>query len=197
LAESTASKRRIGAASSETRAAIIRAAEAVIREEGYAAASSRRVALRAGLKPSLVHYYFPTTDDLYLAVFRQGAAQSDAMIEAAINSGDPLRSLWAFFSDTSRTALSVEFIALAIHRPAVRAEIAKHSEKMRAAQEKLIGDLLAEKPRIEGKIPAGVSVILAGIGRALMMEDALGVTSGHEDARVWVSDWIDQLLGKD
>ena len=79
-------KRRIGAESSETRALIIEATEAVIREEGYAAASTRRVALRAGLKPSLVHYYFPTTDDLLLAVFEQGAAQSDKMIEIAVAS---------------------------------------------------------------------------------------------------------------
>jgi AcrR family transcriptional regulator len=90
---------------------IIAATEIVIREEGYAAASTRRVALRAGLKPSLVHYYFPTTDDLLLAVFERGAAKSDEMIEAAIASGDPVRALWRFFSDDSRTALSVEYLA--------------------------------------------------------------------------------------
>ena len=101
-------KRRIGAESSETRALIIAATELVIREEGYSAASTRRVALRAGLKPSLVHYYFPTTDDLLLAVFERGAAKSDEMIEAAIASGDPVRALWRLFSDDSRTALSVE-----------------------------------------------------------------------------------------
>ncbi len=196
VAEVPASKRRIGAESSETRAIIVASAEAVIREEGYAACSTRRVALRAGLKPSLVHYYFPTTDDLYLAVFRRGAQQSDEMIEAAVASGDPIRALWTFFSDTSRTALSVEFIALAIHRPAIRAEIAKHSEKMRMAQEKLIGDLLGEKPGIEGGMPAGVSVILAGIGRALMMESALGVTTGHDEARLWVDRWLGQLLDR-
>jgi AcrR family transcriptional regulator len=179
-------KRRIGAESSDTRAAIVAAAEAVIREEGHAAASSRRVALRAGIKPSLVHYYFPTTDDLFLAVFRRGAAQSDRMIEAALASAEPLRALWAFFSDTSRTALSVEFIALAVHRPAIRQEIARHSETMRAQQADLIGKLTSGPP-------AGLSLILAGIGRALMMESALGVTAGHDEARAWVEDWLTRL----
>jgi len=189
------SKRRIGAESSETRALIIEATEQVIREEGYAAASTRRVALRAGLKPSLVHYYFPTTDDLLLAVFESGAAKSDNMIATAIATGDPVRALWRYFSDNSRTALSVEYLALAIHRPAIRAKIAAHGEAMRAQQialfERVLGDRLAGP---DGCPPAGLSVILAGIGRALFMESALGVSSGHAEAAAWVEQWLDRLL---
>lgn len=188
-------KRRIGAESSETRATIIAATELVIREEGYAAASTRRVALRAGLKPSLVHYYFPTTDDLLLAVFERGAAQSDGMIEAALATGDPVRALWRFFSDNSRTALSVEYLALAIRRPAIRAKIAAHSEAMRAQQialfERLLGERLAGP---DGCPPAGLSVILAGIGRAIFMEGALGIETGHSQAAAWVEQWLDRLL---
>jgi AcrR family transcriptional regulator len=188
-------KRRIGAEKSETRALIIEATEQVIREEGYAAASTRRVALRAGLKPSLVHYYFPTTDDLLLAVFEVGAAKSDKMIEAAIATGDPVRALWRFFSDNSRTSLSVEYLALAIRRPAIREKIAAHSEAMRKQQvalfEQLIGERLAGP---DGCPPAGLSVILAGIGRALFMEGALGISAGHDEAVAWVDQWLDRLL---
>jgi AcrR family transcriptional regulator len=191
------SNRRVGAESSETRARIILAAEQVIRDEGYAAASTRRVAAVGGFKPSLVHYYFPSTDDLLLAVFERGAAQSDAMVDAALAGPDPVRALWRFFSDASRTAISVEFIALAIHRPAIRAQIAAHSETMRARQAQLIGNLLARRIEAEGGSAAGLSVILAGIGRALMMEAALGVTSGHDEARAWVDRWLSDLLAKD
>lgn len=184
------SKRRVGNEASETRATIILAAESVIREDGYAAASTRRVATRAGLKPSLVHYYFPSTDDLLRAVFERGAAQSDAMIEAALASADPVRALWRFFADASRTALSVEFIALAIRRPAIRAQVAAHSEAMRARQAARIAGLLPAN----GPTPAGLLVILAGIGRAYSMEGGLGVTSGHAEARAWVDSWLDTLL---
>lgn len=188
-------KRRIGAESSETRALIIAATELVIREEGYSAASTRRVALRAGLKPSLVHYYFPTTDDLLLAVFERGAAKSDEMIAAAIASSDPVRALWRFFSDDSRTALSVEYLALAIRRPAIRAKIATHSEAMRKQQVELFEQLLgARLAGPDGCPPAGLSVILAGIGRALFMESALGVSTGHKEAAAWVDDWLNRLL---
>jgi AcrR family transcriptional regulator len=184
------SKRRVGAESSETRAAIILAAEAVIVDEGYPAASTRRVATHAGLKPSLVHYYFPTTDDLLLAVFERGAAQSDAMIDAALASADPVRALWRFFADASRTALSVEFLALAIRRPAIRAKVAAHSEAMRARQAERIAAIIP----LGGPTPAGLTVILAGIGRAFTMEGGLGIASGHAEARAWVDSWLDTLL---
>lgn len=189
-----AARRRIGAESSETRALIVTATADVIRDEGYAAASTRRVALRAGLKPSLVHYYFPTTDDLLLAVFEAGAAQSDAMIEQALTSADPVRALWRFFTDSSRTALSVEYLALAIRRPAIREKIAAHSEAMRQRQveaiERAIGASLAAA---DGPPPAALSLILAGIGRALFTESALGVSVGHGEARAWVEQWLDRL----
>jgi AcrR family transcriptional regulator len=190
-----APKRRIGNESSETRALIIDTAEQVIRDEGYAAASTRRVAIRAGLKPSLVHYYFPTTDDLFMAVFKRGAAQSDAMIEQALSSDDPLRALWRFFADTSRTTLAFEFVALANHRKVIGVEIARHSEAMRARQVALLERLIGEKlERSEKVTPAGFSLVLAGIGRALVMEAELGIGSGHADARAFVEAWLDRLL---
>lgn len=186
--------RRVGAESSATRAVILDAAEALIREEGYASVSTRKVAARAGLKPSLVHYYFPTTDDLFLAVFRQGAEQSDAMIEQALASSDPLRALWEFFADPSRTAISIEFMAIANHRKSIRAHMLEHSEAMRARQvaalEKALGDRIGQ---VEGLEAEGLTVVLAGIGRALIMEGGLGVGSGHAQARAFVESLIDRL----
>ena len=188
-----APRRRVGAEGSETWTRIVDAAEAVIREEGYAAASTRRVALHAGLKPSLVHYYFPTTDDLYLACHRRGAAQSDAMIQAALDSPDPLRALWHYFCDTSRTVLSVEFIALATHREALRAEIAAHSEAMRARQARALEQVLADRLHGVGDA-AGLTLVLAGVGRALMMEGAMGIAGGHDSARALIDTLLDRLL---
>jgi len=187
--------RRIGAETSATRARIVEATVELIRDEGYAAASTRRVAARAGLKPSLVHYYFPTTDDLLLEVCRQGAADSDRMIDSALASDDPVRALWGFFVDTSRTAMSLEFMALANHRPAVREAMAQHSFAMRARQVELLKHLLGDRLNaLEGFDPAGLSVILAGIGRCIVMEKSLGVEDGHEQARAIVESWLDRLL---
>lgn len=165
-----------------------------MREEGYAAVSTRRVAARAGLKPSLVHYYFPTTDDLLLALFHKGADQSDEMVETALASDDPLRALWEFFADPSRTAMALEFMALANHRKVLRAEMAVHSERMRERQVEAIARVLGERLSGPGGCPpAALSLVLAGIGRALVMEGGLGVTGGHEEALAYVRRWLDEL----
>lgn len=186
--------RRVGAESSATRALILEAAEALIREEGYGAASTRRVAARAGLKPSLVHYYFPTTDDLLLSLSKRGADDSDRMIEEALKSDDPLRTLWRFFTDTSRTEMAIEFMALANHRKAIRAHMAEHVEAMRRREAEVLTQLIGDRLAGPGGCPpAGLSLLLAGIGRALIMEGALGVTAGHEEARRFVEDWLDKL----
>ncbi|MET1754685.1 TetR/AcrR family transcriptional regulator [Novosphingobium sp. RD2P27] len=186
--------RRIGAETSATRAAIVEATENLIREEGYVAVSTRRVAARAGLKPSLVHYYFPTTDDLLIEVSRRGAEESDRMIEEALASEDPLQALWRFFIDTSRTAMALEFMAMANHREALRAQMAKHSEAMRHRQIEIFRHVLGDRLQaLDGCSPAGLSVVLAGVGRAIVMEENLGVTVGHEEAMSFVLDWLERL----
>jgi len=186
--------RRIGAETSATRERILEATEQLILQQGYGALSTRRVAALAGLKPSLVHYYFPTTDDLLLAVSRRGADESDRMIEEALESEDPLGELWKFFVDTSRTAMALEFMAMANHRDALRSHMADHCRQMRDRQvkifRKLVGDTIAGE---EGLTPEVLSVVLAGIGRAIIMEENLGVDSGHEAAKTYVEKWLGKL----
>jgi AcrR family transcriptional regulator len=186
--------RRVGAENSATRALILDAAEQLIREEGYAAVSTRRVAAKAGLKPSLVHYYCTPTDDLLLAMSRRGADESDRLIEEALRSDDPVRALWRFLADESRIAIAMEFLALANHRKAIRAHMAEHVEAMRRREVEMFARLLGERlAGPDGCAPAGLSLVLAGIGRALVMEGGLGVTSGHAEARAFVEQWLDRL----
>lgn len=190
----TAAPRRVGAETSATRARIVEATKELIRDEGYAAVSTRRVAARAGLKPSLVHYYFPTTDDLLVEVSRQGAAESDRMIEDALSRDDPVRALWEFFVDTSRTAMALEFMAMANHREAVRKHMAEHSVAMRSRQVEILKHILGERIHaLEGFDAAGLSLVLAGIGRAIVMEQALGVKTGHAEAIAIVETWLARL----
>ena len=74
------SARRIGAPDAKNRGVLIDAAEKLLLEEGYAAVTSRRVAEKAGLKPQLVHYYFRTMEELFLAVFRRMAEAGEHLL---------------------------------------------------------------------------------------------------------------------
>ena len=102
-----ASDRRIGAPDAKNRGVLLDAAERLMLEEGYAAVTSRRVAEKAGLKPQLVHYYFRTMEDLFLAVFRRRAEQGLVEAQAqALESPQPLWALWRFSSDPRSRALT-------------------------------------------------------------------------------------------
>src|SRR6476661_2144873 len=128
-----------------TREALIEATAQIMLDEGYAGATSRRVAARAGVKPALVHYYFPNMDELYLAVFREGArANLDRQSDALVVSARPLRALWDEASEPRGARLLLEFMALANHRKAIRAEIALWAERWRDAQITALDQILRD-----------------------------------------------------
>ena len=61
--------RRMGPSGSEVWHSILDGADDILREEGHAELTSRRIAERIGVKQRLVYYYFNTMDDLVVALF--------------------------------------------------------------------------------------------------------------------------------
>jgi len=179
--ESAWALRKLGAENSATRAALIDAAEALMREEGYSAVTSRRVAARAGLKPQLVHYYFRGMDELYLAVFRRGAEENLQRLTAALAQPRPLRALWEFVRDPRGATFTAEFTALAQRSEPVRAEIARYAEQFRRLQMQALERHLSARgiePRIQ---PVVASVLMVSLSSVLASEAALGISLGHEE----------------
>ncbi len=72
---------------SDTRAAILSAARAAFAERGFDGASIRAIATSAGVDPALVHHYFGTKDQLFLATLQVPIDPSE--IIPAIVTGDP------------------------------------------------------------------------------------------------------------
>src|SRR3954447_15184813 len=116
--------RRLGGVDSKTREELLDAAEQLMLEEGYAAVTSRRVGREAGISPQLVHYYFRTMDDLFLEMFRRRAEEGFARFERAIEAEPTLRTIWSSLTDGRGAVFNIEFVALANHRKAIRAEMA-------------------------------------------------------------------------
>jgi AcrR family transcriptional regulator len=186
--------RRIGAADSKSRALLLDAAEQLLIEDGYAAVTSRRVAAKAGLKPQLVHYYFRTMDDLFLEVFRRRADENLARFNREIATDGSLRNLWRLNSDTGGAAFSIEFVALANHRKAIRSEIATYAERFRAAQADALAAALERSGVTESEMPPVVALLLmTGLTQVMALERGLGVTSGHDTARAFIERAVEQL----
>jgi AcrR family transcriptional regulator len=189
-----ASPRRIGAPDAKNRTVLLDAAEALMLEEGYAAVTSRRVASRAGLKWQLVHYYFRTMDDLFLAMFQRRAEEGLQRQAQALASRQPMRALWAFSTEPDAVALTNEFMGLSNHRKAIRAEIARYAELFRAAEIEAM-TRLCERYRIstEAWPPQVLAVMMSSISRVIVMEDALGMAGGHAETLAFIEHYLEEF----
>jgi AcrR family transcriptional regulator len=167
-------------------------------EEGYAAVTSRRVAAAAGLKPQLVHYYFRTMDDLFLALFRRRAEQGLERQARAFESDQPLWAVWDLSRDPRGTALTMEFTALANHRKEIRAEIAASAERYRSELRRGMEAVFERYGVDTAQLPPLVcSVLLTCISRVLIIEDeTLGMSTGHAETIAFVEDLLRGLEGE-
>jgi AcrR family transcriptional regulator len=190
-----ATTRRIGAEDSATRAALLDAALQLMVDEGYAAVTSRRVAAKAGLKPQLVHYYFRTMDDLFIALVRRGAEQNLARQARALASPQPLQAFWELSNDPAGTKLYMELSALANHRKAIRSELASYAEEFRRLQVRALGRVFEDAGIDPDEYPTeAVLVFLTSVSQVLGLEEALGMTMGHEETRAVVERFLSRAL---
>ncbi|MDV3127787.1 TetR/AcrR family transcriptional regulator [Mycobacterium sp. 21AC1] len=190
------SARRIGAPDAKNRLVLLDAAEALMIDDGYAAVTSRRVAEKAGLKPQLVHYYFRTMDDLFLAVFRRRAEEGLAAQAKALDSPQPLWALWRFGTDPSATRLTMEITGLANHRKALRTEIGHYAERFREAETKAITAALQRYGVDASEVPPVVWAFMAtSVSRVMVMEQSIGMSAGHAEVLAFCEDWLRRLEG--
>lgn len=180
----TAPKRRMGSRSSATHGALLDAAEAVMREEGYGALTSRRVAERAGINQQTVYYYFATMDDLLLAAYRRRTAQMRARVEEAMAAERPLHALWQCFADPFDAALTMEYLALANHNEAIRRETVAFGEEVRAMEAgKLAPEAGSALPEGAPASPIGLVMALTWVSHLMGFEATLGLRGGHREVR--------------
>lgn len=161
-------------------------------DEGYAAVTSRHVAAEAGLKPQLVHYYFRTMDDLFLALYRRRADQGFDRHAQTLLSDQPLWSLWELSREPRGTALTMEFVALGKRRRAIRAEITSSAERFRADQLRAISSVFERSQVDQGRYPPLVcTVLLTAISQFLVIEEEmLGMSTGHAVTVAFVEEFL-------
>jgi AcrR family transcriptional regulator len=165
-------------------------------EEGYAAVTSRRIASKAGL-PNAIHYYFETMDDLFIELFRRGAARSLARQEEALTSPQPLWAFWDLLLDRPNGGLNTEFIALANHRKAIRSEIAESSHTFRRAQlAALAGVIERSQSPDPSRSPQAIVLLLSAVSRFLITENAFDLDIGHAEVIELVELCIREIEGE-
>ena len=189
-----ATTRRMGSQNAETRTVLMDATEMIMREEGYAALSSRRVAERAGVNQQTVYYYFQTMDDLLLTTYRRRTHKVLDDLGRAVAAERPLHELWQIMSDPFEAALTMEYLALANHNAAIRLETIQFGERLRRIEADRLAERVdashGEKPVAT---PLAVITTLMYVAHVLGFESAIGIRAGHKDVRALVEWSLRQL----
>ena len=184
------SSRRRGVQNSAVRSALIEAAEQLIREEGYPAVTARNLADKINLKRQIVHYYFHSMDEVFIAVIRQGADKARLRFQAALTSDEPLRTLWEINSDPDQATLTLELNALASRHPAVRAEVKRFAEEFRDLQTQVLVRHLEQRGISPDVKPIVATVLLTSLSQVLTLESAIDVELGHADTLKFVDECL-------
>ena len=181
-------KRRMGPQNSASRDVIFDAVERVLQKEGSTALTARRVAEEAGFNHQTVYYYFQTMEELVLAAFRRRTENSLKRLEAPLASDRPLHAIRDIYSDPSNGRLNIEFNALAMRNDELRAEIVSYLDRSRRLQDAALAPLLKARGLPEAIGPMVPAMLVLFVANFLDREAALGVTTGHDQMRVFL-DW--------
>lgn len=191
-----ASARRVGAETSKTRDILLDWVERMMFEEGYASISYRALAAKAEISPSLVQYYFPSLDDIFVAAIRRYSERNLAFLVTALaeRADDPLRAVWEYSWDEATGAMMTEFMALGNHRKSIRSEIAAVTESVRKAQLAALVGKYGKDARPVGdlSLPA-LQLLMSGLPKLLNLEENIGVKSAHSEVTGAFERFIDEV----
>jgi AcrR family transcriptional regulator len=175
----------------KTRTAILDATESIMREEGYAAVSSRKIAEKAKLKSQLVHYHFGTMDELFLALYHRSEDLFFSSMLNVLAAPDPLHKLWDLLVNTEKNTLVLEYTAIATHRKTFRDELIRSADRARSLENSVFAKAFGTKKSYNLKVsPNVLAFIVTSIARAVIMEGGVGITKGHPE----ILDFIESTL---
>lgn len=189
----TAGRRR-GREDSKTRVRLIDEALKLLAEEGVGALTARRLAQRLELSFQIVHYYFKSMDDLLVAVIEQSMAGVLETLQSSSETSNPLSALVEMHRGPASVAMGLEFEIYASRRPAVREAVKHYIEQFRQAELAAVSSHLKLHNLEQRLPPVAVTVILTSAFRVLALEEAVGVTRGHEETLAWLSSLLDYPL---
>lgn len=187
---------RVGAETSTTRDTLLDSVEKLMVEEGYASITYRALAAKAGVKPSLVQYYFPKLDDIFLAAISRYSARNIEFLAKMLEKRPeaPLHALWDYGWAEATGALMAEFMALGNHRKPIRAEIAEVARRVREVQLDALIAKYGTDARLAGDLTLDAALMLiTGFPKLLILEEGLGGDTAHAEVIAAMERYLDSI----
>ena len=155
----------------DTRVALTEAAIAVLRESGFASASARRIAQRAGCNQALVFYHFGSVHDLLVAALEEVSARRLAAYRELLDRTGTLgeliaaaRTVFEADLDAGHVTVLTEMISGAQSVPGLGERVAACLAPWRDFAATAVRDVLAASP-VAQLLPAeeAAHAVVAGI----------------------------------
>ncbi|MEU1671402.1 TetR/AcrR family transcriptional regulator [Streptomyces roseifaciens] len=137
----------------DTKERLIRAADTVLRTQGYAKSSARTIAKEAGVNSALVFYHFGGVDPLLFAALDRSSAERMELLTEAVADARTLEDLVdvgtrVYRSDIEAGHLTLfsELVAAAVAKPELRAGIRERAEPWIAFVEQTLERVIGGTP---------------------------------------------------
>ena len=110
---------------------------------------------------------------------------------------EPLRVLWEYSWSEASGVLSMELMALGNHRPALRAEIAEATERIRKLQLEALSAKYGDSTFLDDRFsPDAMVLLLTSMPKYLSLEDAIPVEMGHSPLIAAFERYLDTIEPK-
>jgi AcrR family transcriptional regulator len=179
-----AASRRQGLENSQTRSRLLDAAAEIVRREGCGAVTARRLGEQVGLKRHIVHYYFGTVEEVFLALVRRSADAVRTFIARSMEDANPLKSIW--MSKGREVAMTLEYMALSTHLKSIREEQKRIAEEFREALTEATKRYIASHKLKLRVPPVAAVIVMQSVTQTLRIETALGTSYGHKEMKAVV-----------
>lgn len=184
----------MGPRNSETSNAILDATEQIMRQEGYGAVSSRRVAEVAGIRQGLVYYYFQTMDDILLETFKRRTTKALARLEQQTQSCHAVRAIWKDLCEMVDARLAFEFVALANHHDGIREEVNRFLASARRMQTEAIRREAEEMGLdLSPATPSAIAFLMYSATLTMARESSTGLSEGHAEVQELFKQFLDKF----
>jgi AcrR family transcriptional regulator len=188
----------------DPRTRLMDAAERLLIELGYAAVTTRVVSKEAGLNHGLVHYYFGSMDELFLAVLERFTARlivrQRAMYAADTTFLVKWRKAMGFLEEDLAAGypkILFELQAMGWNRPAMRTRVASVIDDWRTVLTEAFTPAMKHYGIADGllRVEAMVSLVLT-FQLGMSVERLSGVKTGHDALLRSIDRWLASLEAK-
>ncbi len=190
--------------SGDPRTKLLDAAERLLIQVGYSAVTSRLVSKEAGLNQGLVHYYYGSMEELFLAVLERFTARlivrQRAMYAADTTFLVKWRKAMSFLEEDLAAGypkIWLELQAMAWQRPAMRTRLAAVHDQWITVLTEAFTVAMKRYGILNGPLPVEAMVALvACFNEGIMLERLSGITRGHASLLRSIDRWVASLEAK-